>query len=397
MKHGKPKSDERCKPASKPTKPTRRPKYNLPRRRPRPKPNERYVPPVPSLSVAELEQAQAERDALAPFGESWSEDDGPMREWISHQSSLADVNCEFRGDYAAWWFDVYRTPPPPDCTSERRLLFAIASRREGVRLPPREQRKLDALALRLGPAPEVKRDQQTEALVAAHGLPAVLHSHLWELARRHRLFWWPGLFQRPAVPLPEDSRLWRANPQLWSDAEFEQLGRLPDGGVRFPGVYPAQPGGIPHAWDSAWCTEDNGVRHPYAEGGAGEVWPAEPFAGVELPWKKACHELTLFHAPDELNIWAQVLDACEGEVVPVLYAAAFKPFWARPLASFALEGSPHDCVNGVPVQTILREVLSAVSGWRKTGLQLRIKTATIDTYASAFEQPLMNEARGVTR
>lgn len=44
-------------------------------------------------------------------------------------------------------------------------------------------------------------------------------------------------------------------------------------------------------------------------------------------------------------------------------------------------------------QTILRDVLAAVSDWRKTGRRLRIKAATLDAYATAFEHPLMEEAR----
>ncbi len=42
---------------------------------------------------------------------------------------------------------------------------------------------------------------------------------------------------------------------------------------------------------------------------------------------------------------------------------------------------------------ILREVFTAVSGWRKTGRQLRLNASTLDAYASAFENPLMGEAR----
>jgi serine/threonine-protein kinase HipA len=42
---------------------------------------------------------------------------------------------------------------------------------------------------------------------------------------------------------------------------------------------------------------------------------------------------------------------------------------------------------------ILREVFTAVSGWRKIGLRLRLKASVLDTYASAFEHPLMDEAR----
>jgi serine/threonine-protein kinase HipA len=42
---------------------------------------------------------------------------------------------------------------------------------------------------------------------------------------------------------------------------------------------------------------------------------------------------------------------------------------------------------------ILDEVFTAVSAWRKIGRQLRLKTGTLDTYASAFEHPLMDETR----
>jgi serine/threonine-protein kinase HipA len=42
---------------------------------------------------------------------------------------------------------------------------------------------------------------------------------------------------------------------------------------------------------------------------------------------------------------------------------------------------------------ILREVFTAVSAWRHTGRKLHIKASTLDAYASAFEHPLMDEAR----
>jgi len=40
----------------------------------------------------------------------------------------------------------------------------------------------------------------------------------------------------------------------------------------------------------------------------------------------------------------------------------------------------------------VRQVFVAVSGWRKTGRQLRLKASTVSAYASAFEHPLMDEA-----
>ena len=43
-------------------------------------------------------------------------------------------------------------------------------------------------------------------------------------------------------------------------------------------------------------------------------------------------------------------------------------------------------------KNVLREVHAAVSGWRMTGRKLRIQAATLEAYASAFENPLMEEA-----
>ena len=44
---------------------------------------------------------------------------------------------------------------------------------------------------------------------------------------------------------------------------------------------------------------------------------------------------------------------------------------------------------------ILSFVFTAVTGWRKTGRQLRLKASTLDAYASAFEHPLIDEARSL--
>src|SRR5690606_10247508 len=43
-------------------------------------------------------------------------------------------------------------------------------------------------------------------------------------------------------------------------------------------------------------------------------------------------------------------------------------------------------------KTILGEVLSAVLAWKKVGKHLRLSSATIKTYASAFEHPFLDEA-----
>ena len=46
-------------------------------------------------------------------------------------------------------------------------------------------------------------------------------------------------------------------------------------------------------------------------------------------------------------------------------------------------------------RSILREVFTGVSAWRRTGGRLRLKGATLDAYASAFEHELMDEARNL--
>ena len=46
-------------------------------------------------------------------------------------------------------------------------------------------------------------------------------------------------------------------------------------------------------------------------------------------------------------------------------------------------------------KSILREVFTAVSAWRRTGARLRLRGATLDAYASAFEHELMDESRSL--
>ena len=41
---------------------------------------------------------------------------------------------------------------------------------------------------------------------------------------------------------------------------------------------------------------------------------------------------------------------------------------------------------------IPREVFTAVCGWRKVARRLRLKASTVDTYASAFDHALTDEA-----
>src|SRR5207248_3642371 len=50
-------------------------------------------------------------------------------------------------------------------------------------------------------------------------------------------------------------------------------------------------------------------------------------------------------------------------------------------------------IKGPAAKSILREVFTAVAGWRQAARRLRLKRATVEAYASAFEHELMDEAR----
>ncbi len=66
---------------------------------------------------------------------------------------------------------------------------------------------------------------------------------------------------------------------------------------------------------------------------------------------------------------------------------------AEPTIAGALAAAPRFGLKATASKKILREVFTAVSGWRKTGRQLRLKASTLDAFASAFEHPLIDEAR----
>lgn len=65
----------------------------------------------------------------------------------------------------------------------------------------------------------------------------------------------------------------------------------------------------------------------------------------------------------------------------------------EPTIAAALEAGPRFGLKCAEGKDILAEVFGAVSNWRKTGRQLRIKAGTLDAYGTAFENPLVDEAR----
>jgi serine/threonine-protein kinase HipA len=65
----------------------------------------------------------------------------------------------------------------------------------------------------------------------------------------------------------------------------------------------------------------------------------------------------------------------------------------EPTIAVALAAAERFGIKAAESKKILREVFTVVSGWRKTGRQLRLKASTLDAYASAFEHPFMDETR----
>jgi serine/threonine-protein kinase HipA len=67
----------------------------------------------------------------------------------------------------------------------------------------------------------------------------------------------------------------------------------------------------------------------------------------------------------------------------------------EPTIALALAAAERFGLKAAESKRILRDVFTAVTGWRKAGRQLRLKASSLDAYASAFEHPLMDETRGL--
>jgi serine/threonine-protein kinase HipA len=65
----------------------------------------------------------------------------------------------------------------------------------------------------------------------------------------------------------------------------------------------------------------------------------------------------------------------------------------EPSIAAALAAAPRFGLKATAAKAILHEVFAAVSNWRKTGRQLHLQARTLDAYATAFDHPLMDEAR----
>jgi serine/threonine-protein kinase HipA len=67
-----------------------------------------------------------------------------------------------------------------------------------------------------------------------------------------------------------------------------------------------------------------------------------------------------------------------------------------PTIADALAVAPRFALTSSQSKSILRQVVAGLANWRQVGRQLRLKAATLNAYASAFEHPLMDEARGLS-
>lgn len=63
----------------------------------------------------------------------------------------------------------------------------------------------------------------------------------------------------------------------------------------------------------------------------------------------------------------------------------------------ALDAAPRFGLKPNAAKTVLREVHAVVADWRKVAKKLRIPASVLHTYASAFENPLMEEASAILR
>jgi serine/threonine-protein kinase HipA len=64
----------------------------------------------------------------------------------------------------------------------------------------------------------------------------------------------------------------------------------------------------------------------------------------------------------------------------------------EPTISVVLAAAERFGLKSAEAKGILREVFTAVAGWRATGRKLRLTVGVLKTYASAFENSLMTEA-----
>lgn len=69
----------------------------------------------------------------------------------------------------------------------------------------------------------------------------------------------------------------------------------------------------------------------------------------------------------------------------------------EPTIAGALAAGERFGLKAAETKKILGEVFAAISDWRKVGRKLRLKASTLDVYASAFENPLMDETRRLLR
>jgi serine/threonine-protein kinase HipA len=66
-----------------------------------------------------------------------------------------------------------------------------------------------------------------------------------------------------------------------------------------------------------------------------------------------------------------------------------------PSMAAALAAAPRFGLKPPEANKVLHKIFVAVSGWHQTGKKLRIKSSTLDAYATAFQNPMMDEAQAL--
>lgn len=174
-----------------------------------------------------------------------------------------------------------------------------------------------------------------------------------------------------------------------------------EGARRIPFISAASLLGLPHEGTGSYTALAEAIRQ-FGNGVAAdlaELWRRLIFSLLASNYDDHFrNHAFLMHAP---GFWT-LSPAYDLNPVPEIDRArtpktAISEDQGEPSIAAALEVAPRFGLNASEAKAVLSEVFSAAGNWRQTGRQLRLKTKTLDAYRSAFENPLMDEARRLLR
>ena len=165
---------------------------------------------------------------------------------------------------------------------------------------------------------------------------------------------------------------------------------------RVPFISAASLLGLPQGEDGAYTMVADGIRQfgDDVPGDLRELWRRLVFSLLASNFDDHLrnHGFLMFHP----GRWS-LSPAYDLNPVPEIDRArtsqtAITEDQEEPTIAAALDAAERFGLKPAEARKVLRDVFTAVSGWRKTGRQLRLSAAVLDAYASAFENPLMTEA-----